>query len=99
MPHQAAIQLLREAVSRLQNIPDNSSSRIAILCRTWRAQTTLLSALPPRFAEVAEHFLCRLEAGSIFTEESRSFNQQDLFDHLHAWLDQAQLALKKSASV
>ncbi|SFH79332.1 hypothetical protein SAMN04515618_103139 [Collimonas sp. OK307] len=94
MPHQDTIQLLRDAVTALQN---NGSSATA-LCQTWRAQAALLSSLPPRFAEVAENFLGRLEAGSLFTEESCSFSQQDLLAQLHVWLDQAQLALSRTAN-
>ncbi|HWW08033.1 hypothetical protein [Collimonas sp.] len=94
MSHQATIQLLRDALSALQN----KRSTVAALCQTWRAQTALLSVLPPRFAEVAENFLGRLEAGSLFSEESCSFSQQDLLDNLHVWLDQAQLALNRMAS-
>ncbi|AMP16197.1 hypothetical protein [Collimonas pratensis] len=95
MPHQEAIQLLRGAVGALHNTP----AGIAALCRTWRAQTALLSALPPRFAEVAENILCRLESASLFSEESCSYSQHDQLAHLGAWLDQAQLALQKTASV
>jgi hypothetical protein len=94
MQHQATIQLLRDAVNALQN----NSSTVTALCQTWRAQDALLSALPPRFAEVAENFLGRLEAGSLFSEESCSFSQKDLLDNLHVWLDQAQLALSRSAN-
>jgi hypothetical protein len=94
MQHQDTIQLLRTALGATQN----NGSTVAALCQAWRAQTALLSALPPRFAEVAENFLGRLEAGSLFSEESCSFSQQDLLDHLHVWLDQAQLALGRTAS-
>jgi len=94
MQHQDTIQLLRDAVSALQN----NAGSVAALCQTWRAQAALLSSLPPRFAEVAENFLGRLEAGSLFTEESCSFSRQDLLAQLHAWLDQAQLALSRTAN-
>ncbi|AIY42833.1 hypothetical protein LT85_3675 [Collimonas arenae] len=99
MSHQATIQLLHDAINTVQNNSTNSPSAITSLCRIWRAQTALLSALPPRFAEVAENFLGRLEAANLFTEESCSYSQQDLLDHLRAWLDQAQLTLQKSAGV
>jgi len=95
MPHQEAIHALRAALGKMQSTP----AGITALCCSWRAQTALLSALPPRFGEVAEHFLCRLEAASLFTEDSCSFNRQELLAHLGAWLDQAQLALRKSAGV
>lgn len=87
--------MLRSAVGA----PHSTPAGIAALCRTWRAQTALLSALPPRFAEAAENILCRLESASLFSEESCSYSQHDLLAHLGAWLDQAQLALKKSAGV
>lgn len=95
MPHQEALQLLRSTVGAMHNTP----AGIAALCRTWRAQSALLSALPPRFAEAAENVLCRLESASLFSEESCSYSQHDLLAHLGAWLDQAQLALQKSTSV
>ncbi|SDX74991.1 hypothetical protein SAMN04515617_106180 [Collimonas sp. OK242] len=94
MQLQDTIQLLRDAVSALQN----NAGSVSALCQTWRAQAALFSSLPPRFADVAENFLGRLEAGNLFSEESCSFSQQDLLDHLHVWLDQAQLALNRTAN-
>ena len=96
MSQQVTIELLRTALNTLRTSSD--SNAVAVFCQTWRAQTALLSALPPRFAEVAENFLGRLEAGSLFTEESCSFSQQDLLDNLQLWLDQAELALGRMAN-
>lgn len=56
---------------------------------TARAQTALLAALPPRYAEVLHNLLDRLESSALFAEESCSFSQQDLLDSLQLWLDKA----------
>ncbi len=69
---------------------------VAAFCQAWRAQTALLAALPPRFGQVMEDLLGRLEAGSLFTEESCSFSQIDLLTTLDTWLDMAQESLTAS---
>jgi hypothetical protein len=51
--------------------------------------------LPPRYTDVMEDLLGRLEAGSLFTEESCSFSQIELLATLDMWLDKAQLTLNK----
>jgi hypothetical protein len=69
---------------------------VADFCRIWRAQSALLSALPSRFGEVMEDLLGRLEAGSLFTEESCSFSQIDLLATLDMWLDKAEQSLART---
>lgn len=54
-----------------------------------RAQTTLLDALAPRYAEVLHGLLDRLESSALFSEESCSFSQQALLDNLQVWVDKA----------
>ena len=54
-----------------------------------RAQTDLLAALPPRYAEVLNGLLDRLESGALFSEESCSFSQKDLVASLQMWVDKA----------
>ena len=88
----ASIQALRDALHSLQQ----HQMHIAGFCQIWRSQPALLASLPPRYAEVAEDLLGRLEAGSLFTEESCSFSQQDLLDSLTVWLDKAQQKLAPS---
>ena len=85
MSHDLALQSLRQALDDLRQ------KRIALnaFCQTWRAQTALLAALPPRYAQVMEDLLGRMEAGSLFTEESCSFSQEDLQANLAVWLDKA----------
>jgi len=61
-----------------------------------RSQTSLHAALPPRYSEVLHELLDRLESGALFTEESCSFSQRDLMDHLQSWLDQAAQQLEKT---
>jgi hypothetical protein len=83
------IQTLHDALNDLRD----QQSDVATFCRLWRAQDDLLKRLPPRYAEVAEDLLGRLEAGSLFTEESCSFNQDDLLNNLAVWLDKAERTL------
>ncbi len=61
----------------------------AEFCRIWRSHADLLASLPPRYAQVQDDLLARLEAGSLFSEESCSFSQGDLVVQLSMWLDKA----------
>ena len=45
------------------------------------------------FAQALDQLLLPLESGSLFTEESCSFSQHDLFDNLQVWLDKAKARL------
>lgn len=85
MPHAHALQALRTSLDDLQH------KRITIqaFCQAWRAQSALLGALPQRYGQVMEDLLGRMEAGSLFTEESCSFSQEDLQANLSVWLDKA----------
>ena len=76
---------LRESLARLR---DGSLSAQAFSAQAHRSRD-LLNALPPRFDEVLQGLLVRLEASAGFTEESCSFSQQDLLDSLQLWLDKA----------
>ena len=84
-----SLHSLREALDALRN----KRMPVHAFCQTWRAQTALLAALPPRYSAVSEDLLGRLEAGSLFTEESCSFSQEDLQANLAVWLDKASQAL------
>jgi hypothetical protein len=89
MPHDSALRLLQVALHNLQG----RSITIAAFCQTWRAQRALLTDLPPRYGQVLEDLLSRLESGSLFSEESCSFSQEDLQASLAMWLDKAQQVL------
>jgi hypothetical protein len=54
-----------------------------------RQEQALIATLPPRFAEVLNGLLERLEASALFTEESCSFSQHALTDNLQLWIDKA----------
>jgi hypothetical protein len=54
-----------------------------------RRQTQLLAALPPRYGEVLQQLLDRLESSALFSEESCSFSQKELLDSLQLWFDKA----------
>jgi len=81
-----SLVILRDAMSKLRA----SDITISSFCQLWRAQTNLHQSLPERYTQVAEDLLGRLEAGSLFTEESCSFSQVDLLDNLSVWLDKAE---------
>ena len=49
--------------------------------------------MPGPYSTVMEDLLGRLEAGSLFTEESCSFSQIDLLTTLDMWLDNARQTL------
>lgn len=85
MTHDASLQDLRRSLDALRH----QQLAIPAFCRTWRGETALLAALPSRYAEVMEDLLGRMEAGSMFTEESCSFSHTDLQDSLAVWLDKA----------
>lgn len=85
MSIESALQSLQAAIHALK---ENQIS-VAEFCSVWRASTGLLSALPERYSRVMEDLLGRLEAGSLFTEESCSFSQEDLQANLQIWLDKA----------
>lgn len=89
--HAAALDAMRESLTGLQR----QTIGIAAFCTSWRTHHATLTALPPRYTQVLEDVLGRLEAGSLFTEESCSFSQKDLQDSLAVWLDKATQTLSK----
>jgi len=58
-----------------------------------RASQALLTTLPERYGTVLLQLLDRLESSALFTEESCSFSQTDLHEHLHGWITKAQAQL------
>lgn len=85
MTHEPALRLLRDSLDDLRQ----NRIMLSEFCRIWRAQTALLAVLPPRYAQVMEDVLGRLESAALFAEESCSFDQRDLLDNLGLWLDKA----------
>lgn len=85
MSHDTTLRNLRATLDALQQrrMPADE------FCRVWRNESDLLAALPPRYAQVLDDLLARLEAGSLFGEESCSFSQEDLRASLSVWLDKA----------
>ena len=90
MSDHPALQTMQQSLTALRQDQIN----IASFCQTWRAQTDLLAQLPPQYGQVMEDILGRMEAGSLFTEESCSFSQEDLVTTLEMWLDNAQRTLE-----
>lgn len=88
--YDAALQSLQDSLLALRQ----RQIGITAFCAQWRSDTSLLNALPPRYTQVLEDLLGRLEAGSLFTEESCSFSQEDLHAHLATWLEKAHQTLQ-----
>ena len=66
-----------------------------VLIQEWRSDAALL-LLPEKFGVVLGNLLDRLEASALFSEESCSFSQKDLFDSLQMWADKARGRLANS---
>ncbi|TWO73264.1 hypothetical protein FN976_02350 [Caenimonas sedimenti] len=82
------IDLLQSGLESLRR-GDTSAAAFSGQARHLAA---LLDGLPPRFGEVLDQLLDRLEASALFTEESCSFSQSDLLDNLQLWIDKARAA-------
>ena len=54
-----------------------------------RAAQALLGSLPARYGQVLLQLLDRLEASTLADEESCTFSQQELRDHLYGWVQKA----------
>lgn len=59
-----------------------------------RDQPELLARLSPRYAEVLNGLLDRLESSALFDAESCSFSQRDLTDSMRLWLQKATALLQ-----
>lgn len=85
-----------DTLLRLQTALDTlrqSGSTPAEFCQLCREQTDLVAALPPKFGDVLNNLLDRLESSALFAEESCSFSHKDLYDSLQLWLDKAKATL------
>jgi hypothetical protein len=84
---------LRQALAALRKDPSTDRAFVKVA----RAQQALFKALPPKFEQVWLELLDRLESSALFSEESCSFSQTDLFDSLALVLDKAEerLAAKR----
>ncbi len=90
MSYDQTFQVLHDT---LTSVRENKIG-ITEFCQIWRTQSASLTALPSRYNEVMEDLLSRLEAGSLFTEESCSFSQIDLLATLDVWLETARQSLQ-----
>ena len=69
----------------------------AAMVRSLRTAPDLLAALTPRHRNALDEILNRMESGSLFSEESCSFSQNELRDALAQWLAHAAAYLTRSA--
>ena len=79
------LQTLRTAFERLR------SGELMVHAFTEQAASlsALFAALPPRFQDVWQDLMTRLESGALFDAESCSFSQSDLHESIRLWLDKA----------
>ena len=92
MPRSHLVTPVQDAL----NAFSQGSLTASALSHTARAQTDLLAALPPRYAEVLHGLLDRLESSALFSEESCSFSQKDLLASLQMWVDKARALLEQA---
>lgn len=71
---------------------------VVAFSRLAQDQPELHAALAPRYTEVLQQLLDRLESSALFSEESCSFSQKELLDSLQQWLDHAQRQLDKASA-
>lgn len=62
------------------------------MIQVWRNGAASLP-LPIQYGQVLGDLLDRIEASALFSGESCSFSQQDLFDNLKLWADKARARL------
>lgn len=85
-------QEIRERLGALQQALDGLRSGALsphAFASAARGESALLGALPPRYGEVLNGLLDRLESSALFAEESCSFSQGDLADSVQLWIDKA----------
>ncbi len=92
MPRSHLVTPVQDALTAFSQ----GSLTASALSHTARAQTDLLAALPPRYAEVLHGLLDRLESSALFSEESCSFSQKDLLASLQMWVDKARALLEQA---
>jgi hypothetical protein len=80
------LQTLRSAFERLRR----GELKAHAFTEQAATQSALFAALPPRFQDVWQDLVTRLESGALFDAESCSFSQSDLHESLQLWLDKAQ---------
>jgi hypothetical protein len=79
------LQTLRTAFERLRRGEINAHA----FAEQAASHSALFAALPPRFKDVWQDLMTRLESGALFDAESCSFSQSDLHESIRLWLDKA----------
>lgn len=77
-----------EAIQQSLDSLQSGTLDTAALLRRLRA-APLPSELPPKYGEVLNNLLDRLESSAAFSGESCSFSQDDLIAIVQAWIDKA----------
>jgi hypothetical protein len=91
MTMSAALDTLTRMRETLNACRQGQVSQSALI-QQWRQGATSLP-LPEKFGLVLGDLLDRMEASTLFSEESCSFSQKDLLDSLQLWADKASAKL------
>ncbi|MDP4622957.1 MAG: hypothetical protein NWS85_08710 [Hydrogenophaga sp.] len=87
------MQTLRTAFERLRS----GELKAHAFTEQAASHSALFAALPPRFKDVWQDLMTRLESGALFDAESCSFSQSDLHESIRLWLDKAAERIAPSA--
>ena len=87
----AALNTLNRMREALNACTKGQVSQSALI-QQWRHGAASLP-LPEKFGLVLGDLLDRMEASTLFSEESCSFSQKDLLDSLQLWADKARAKL------
>ena len=87
------LQTLRTAFERLRS----GELKAHAFTEQAASHSALFAALPPRFKDVWQDLMTRLESGALFDAESCSFSQSDLHESIRLWLDKAAERIAPSA--
>ena len=87
------LQALRSAFERLHS----GELKAHAFTEQAASHSALFAALPPRFKDVWQDLMTRLESGALFDAESCSFSQSDLHESIRLWLDKAAERIAPSA--
>jgi hypothetical protein len=90
-PMSAALETLTLMTNALASCSQGASPQQEMI-QLWRSGAASL-ALPDKYGHVLGDLLDRLEASALFSGESCSFSQKDLFDNLQLWADKARAKL------
>ena len=80
------LQNLKDSLAAVRAGRINTDQLIAV----WRDQASLPDGLPPRYGQVLDDILVRIESSRLFSGGACAFDSDDLIAALATWLDKAE---------